>query len=195
MGDIDVLQIATALAVVLLAIAWYLSYAAARLDRLHAKVEGAMAAMDGQLIRRAETALELAMSDELDPSSALIVADAATSALERHTVSLTGADPLDGVTFAGREVVESDLTEAIVAAVTPEVRTAMAAADGPGWDALERLDAAVVRVQMARRFHNDAVRDVRRVRNKVVVRIFRLAGHAAMPAPVDFVDDVPGVTS
>ena len=52
MGEVDVLQLATAVAVVLLAIAWYRSYAAARLDRLHAKVEGAMAALDGLAIGR-----------------------------------------------------------------------------------------------------------------------------------------------
>ena len=41
---------------------------------------------------------------------------------------------------------------------------------------------AGVRVQLARRFHNDAVTDVRRVRRKWVVRLFRLAGHADLPA-------------
>ena len=40
----DVLQISTAVVIVLLAVAWYLSYSASRLDRLHAKVEGAMVA-------------------------------------------------------------------------------------------------------------------------------------------------------
>ena len=45
----DVLQIATTVALVLLAVAWYLSYSASRLDRLHAKVEGAVSALDAQL--------------------------------------------------------------------------------------------------------------------------------------------------
>ena len=43
-------------------IAWYLSYGAARLDRLHARVEGALSALDAQLVRRAEATLELANS-------------------------------------------------------------------------------------------------------------------------------------
>ena len=67
----DTLQIATFVVIVLLVAAWYLSYSAARLDRLHAKVEGAMSALDAQLIRRAEAALELANSGVLDPASAL----------------------------------------------------------------------------------------------------------------------------
>ena len=35
-------------------IAWYLSYTAARLDRLHARVEGTLSSLDAQLVRRAE---------------------------------------------------------------------------------------------------------------------------------------------
>ena len=82
---VDILQLATFVVVVLIAVAWYLSYSAARLDRLHAKVEGAMSALDAQLIRRAESALELANSGVLDPASALLIADAATESLERTT--------------------------------------------------------------------------------------------------------------
>ena len=63
----DTLQIATFVVIVLLVAAWYLSYSAARLDRLHAKVEGAMSALDAQLIRRAEAALELANSGASSP--------------------------------------------------------------------------------------------------------------------------------
>ena len=56
MGTVDVLQAVTFVVIVLIALAWYLSYSAARLDRLHAKVEGAMSALDAQLVRRAEAA-------------------------------------------------------------------------------------------------------------------------------------------
>ena len=58
-------------------------------------------------------------------------------------------------------------------------------------DELDRVAASVLRVQLARRFHNDAVRDVRRVRAKRTVRWFGLAGHAALPELVVFDDDVP----
>jgi pyridoxal 5'-phosphate synthase pdxS subunit len=58
-------------------------------------------------------------------------------------------------------------------------------------EALRRVEAAGVRVQLARRFHNDAVTDVQRVRRKRVVRWFRLAGYAALPRTVEFDDDLP----
>lgn len=49
-------------------VAWYLSYNAARLDRLHAKIEGSVSSLDAQIVRRAEVSLELANSGFLDPA-------------------------------------------------------------------------------------------------------------------------------
>lgn len=163
------------------------------MDRLHAKAEGSLSALDAQLVRRAEAGLELATSGSLDPASALLVADAATTALERHTTHPLGDDPLDGQHFGGLESVESDLTAALMAALTAE-SVATIREDQPesaGVEALDRLEAAALRVQMARRFHNQAVREVRRVRAKRVVRVFHLAGHAALPEPVEFDDALP----
>ena len=175
-----------------LSIAWYLSYSAARLDRLHAKVEGALSALDANLVRRAEASLELANSGTLDPASALLLAAAASEALERETEHALPDDLLDGQNFAGREAVESDLTEAIIAIVTPEAMARIVAEDGTAADELVRLLAAGRRVQFARNFHAQAVRDVARVRNKRVVRWSRLAGYADLPTSVEFDDAVPG---
>lgn len=193
---VDVLQVATFLVILVIGVAWYLSYSAARLDRLHAKVEGAMSALDAQLVRRAEAALELANSGALDPASALLVADAATESLERTTEQPVDDDLLDGQHFGGREHVESDLSEALRAALTSDVVASVRARDDElGADALDRLAASGLRVQLARRFHHDATREVRRVRAKTAVRAFRLAGHAALPGPVEFDDDVPPALS
>ena len=189
---VDVLQLATFVIIVLIGVAWYLSYSAARLDRLHAKVEGAMSALDAQLVRRAEAALELANSGVLDPASALLIADAATESLERTTEHPVTDDLLDGQHFGGREQVENDLTAALAAAL-PEPVVGQLRADGDELvsGALDRVAASALRVQLARRFHNDAVRDVRRVRAKRSVRLFGLAGYAALPAPVVFDDALP----
>lgn len=192
MSNVDILQVATILALVLLAAAWYLSYSASRLDRLHAKVEGAVSALDAQLVRRAEATLELATSGSVDPATSLLLADAASEALERHTHQPLSHDPLDGQTFAGREGTETNLTEALRAALSHDaVEQLRRDPDSAGALALSRVESTALRVQLARRFHNDAVREVRRVRAKVVVRVFRLAGHAALPHPVDLDDDLP----
>lgn len=196
--DNDVRAIVLVALALVLAIAWYLSYAAARLDRLHAKVEGAMSSLDAQLVRRAEASVELATSGLLDPATSLLLADAAAAAAARRTEQPISGDPLDGQHFGGREEVESDLTWALDAALSPElleeIRAETEALGGEGGQdpyGMAKLEGAALRVQLARRFHNDAVADVRRVRAKAVVRAFRLAGHAELPAPVNFDDQLP----
>jgi hypothetical protein len=56
---------------------------------------------------------------------------------------------------------------------------------------LDELDAAFRRVQLSRRFHNDAVRACRQVRSQFLVRIFRLAGHTAWPQTLEMDDTRP----
>jgi hypothetical protein len=163
------------LAVAALAL-WYLSWTAARLDRLHARVEGARYALDAQLLRRSTLALELATSGLLDPASAVLVAGAA------HEASAAELDE--------RELAESNLSRALRAALgEPEAVIALAG-DPRGAELLRELDAAAKRVQLARRFYNDAVRATLAVRRKRAIRYFRLAGRA--PAPQFFeTDDAP----
>jgi len=161
-------------------IAWYLSYTAARLDRLHARVEGALSALDAQLVRRAEATLELANAGLLDPATALLLAGAASE-------SLDATDERQH----GREVVESGLTEALTLALTPVVVAGLREDEAVGGMALRRVAASGQRVQLARRFLNDAVIDVRRVRRKPTVTWFRLAGHAELPQTFEIDDDLP----
>ena len=187
----DTLTWTVAAVAVLLAVAWYLSYSAARLDRLHTRAEGALSALDAQLVRRAEATLELANSGALDAASALMLAAAASDSLEAHNDRALEHDLLEGQSFGEREAFESDLTEALQAALSPEVVAAIREERGLGAAALQRVEAAGVRVQLARRFHNDAVSDVQRVRRKPVVRWFRLAGHADLPRTVEFDDELP----
>ena len=176
----EVLSWVFAVLTALVVVAWYLSYSAARLDRLHVRLSGTLAALDGQLVRRAEASVELATSGVLDGATALILADAAADSL---------AVPHEE--GEARETVESHLTEALRLAVTPEIVEALRAGGSIGPEYLERLSSACTRVQLARRFHNDAVTDVRRVRRKWVVRIFHLAGHTPLPGTVEFNDECP----
>ena len=90
-------------------VAWYISYGAARLDRLHTRVEGALSVLDSQLVRRAEATLELANCGALDAASALILAGAATDSLEADTTDQRS-----------REAIESDLTQALELALGQE---------------------------------------------------------------------------
>ena len=156
---------------------WYLSFSASRLDRLHARLEGARSALDAQLVRRASVALQIAVSGRLDPATGLLLADAAHEARDASD--------------ADRELAESDLTRALHSAFT-EPSTVRELQDDPaGREMLHELGAACLRVQLARRFVNDAVRAVRVLRGKRVVRYLRLAGHADWPQTFEMSDTPP----
>jgi hypothetical protein len=166
--------------VVLVVLGWYLTYSAGRLDRLHHRVESSRAALDGQLARRAAAALEVAHL--LDPATGLLLADAATQALVAGEEEVAPPPLL--------EEVENDLTRALRAAFDDPDDMAALRADPVVAETLDLLGQACVRVQLARRFHNDAVAQAQRVRRKRVVRWARLAGHAEWPLMVEM-DDVP----
>ncbi|MEO7448086.1 MAG: hypothetical protein ABI336_07405 [Humibacillus sp.] len=164
---------------VLVIIGWYLSYTAARLDRLHIRLGGTLAALDARLVRRAEAAVELANSGLLDGATALLLATAASESLE--SPSAHGEE---------REQAESDLTEALDLAITPSIVVTLGQTPH-GEAVLGRVASCCARVQLARRFHNDAVTDVRRVRRKWTIRMFHLAGHTPLPHTVEFDDAMP----
>lgn len=161
-------------------IAWYISYGAARLDRLHSRVEGALSVLDAQLVRRAEATLELANCGALDAASALLLAAAAADSLEADTGDQTS-----------REAIESDLTQALEVALGDVALLHLQEDEAVGAPVLQRVAAANQRVQLARRFLNDAVTDVRRVRRKPGVRLLRLAGHAELPQTFEIDDELP----
>jgi hypothetical protein len=144
----------------------YVSWRAGRLDRLHARVEAARAALDAALVRRSYVALELAAGGLLDPATSLLIAGAAHNAR-------TAGEP--------DERAESDLTRALRAALSqPGFRDALAARTG-GDELLAELEAAAHQVFLARKFYNDAVAATRAARRRWLARLLRLAGGAPWP--------------
>lgn len=167
-----------AIVVVLLA-GFYLSMTAGRLDHLHRRIDMSRLALDAQVLRRSSVALELASSGLLDPATSMLVAEAAHEA----RTATDGAD-------VDRALAESDLTAALVAALDPDdIAEVTASASGPGM--LSELDASCRRVQLSRRFLNDAVRACRQLRRQRMVRLFRLAGHTPWPDTWEMDDTVP----
>jgi hypothetical protein len=175
--------VAVALAALVL-LAWYLSFSASRLDRLHHRGESSKAALDTQLVRRAAACLDAAAV--LDPASALLLTDAAAEALAAgEEAALPGA-----VWSVRREEAESGLSRALQITLDEPVPGATGAT-GLSADTLLALAQACERVQLARRFHNDAVAQAQRVRRKRVVRWARLAGTAAYPVMFEIDDSLP----
>jgi hypothetical protein len=163
---------------------FYLSMTAGRLDHLHRRIDMSVLALDAQLLRRSSVSLELASAGLLDPAASLLLAEAAHVA---RTSSDEGA--------ADRALAESDLTAALVAALDPE-DAAEIDASPDGRRLLDELDAACQRVELSRRFHNDAVRACRQLRRQRMVRLFRLAGHTPWPDSWEMDDALPeGLTT
>jgi hypothetical protein len=156
----------------------YVSWRAGRLDRLHARVEAARAALDAALVRRSSVALELAACGLLDPATSVLLAGAA------HDARAAGEPD---------ERAESDLSRAIRAALEqPGLRAALAER-GQGEELLAELEAAAHQVFLARKFYNDAVSVTRAARRRWLVRIFRLAGGAPAPEFFEIDDSVVSV--
>jgi 8-oxo-dGTP pyrophosphatase MutT (NUDIX family) len=149
-----VLVIALAVLLVVLAVGGFWAYETAnRLDRLHVRYDLSWQALDGALARRAVVARAVAASSGARELAAL--ADAAERAPRQ-----------------AREACENDLSAAL-SMVDP--------ASMPAGLIAELADAEA-RVLLARRFHNDAVRDTLALRERRLVRLLRLGGTAALPS-------------
>lgn len=171
--------LAIAAFVVLVLFGVYLSMTAGRLDRLHQRIDTSLLTLDGHLLRRSAVSLELAASGVLDPATSVLLAEAAHDA---RTSSQTEDD--------ARALVESNLTAALTAALDPEdVAEVDLTPDGSAL--LDELASACRRVELSRRFHNDAVRACRQVRRQRMVRLFRLAGHTDWPETWEMDDSIP----
>jgi 8-oxo-dGTP pyrophosphatase MutT (NUDIX family) len=157
-----------ALLVVVLAVAGAWAYRTAnRLDRLNVRSDLSWQALDGALARRAVVARAVAIdayggaSTNPEGSRLAALADAAENA-PRHA----------------REDAENELSAAL-AAIDP--------ASLPAGLIAELADAEA-RVLLARRFHNDAVRDTLALAERRMVRAFRLGGTAALPSYFEIVE-------
>ncbi|WP_250447029.1 hypothetical protein [Actinotalea sp. C106] len=193
-------EVAVLVVAVVLALAWWLWAAANRLDRLHRKVAATRATLENQLVRRASVAAELAGSACLDPVSSVLVGETAWSALEAGLD--LGVDPTTAQAVADgavppardsvpRDLAESDLSRTLRTALADPEDVAELGATSPGSELLEALAAAWYRVELSRRFHNEAVAQAQRLRRKALVRGARLAGRAPMPETVEIDDTWP----
>jgi hypothetical protein len=150
----------------------YAFWTARRLDRLHARVDAAAAALHAQLVRRSAMAAVFGAVVPMNPDVAVALASAAS---EAAVVTGLGHD---------REEVENGVTRALSRAVVDSPESFSLSSNA----ATEMHDEAL-RASFARRFYNDTVRDALVVRDRRVVRWLRLAGHAPHPAYFEMDDE------
>ncbi len=146
----------------------WVTFTLTRIDRLHARVDAAQAALDAQLVRRAAALLQLAELGEsrLPPGTAADLSRTARAALSMQQPDRRAVENEVGRSIAGLQDARDQLPPA----------------------AVTELAEAATRVMIARRFFNDAVRDTRTLRARRMPRLFHLAGHRELPLFFD-IDD------
>ncbi|MDT5221161.1 MAG: hypothetical protein QOF15_3266 [Mycobacterium sp.] len=146
-----------ALVVVLVVLGAWGYQRANRLDRLNVRYDLSWQALDSALARRAVVARAVAIDAYGSSPEGKRLADLADAAerAPRHA----------------RETAENELSAALAMVDPASVPAALVA---------ERSDAEA-RVLLARRFHNDAVRDTLVLAERRMVRLFRLGGRAPLP--------------
>jgi len=152
--------------------AWYLSYSATRLDRLHHRVETSWANLDGLLQRRAAIAIEIARSEISDPASAMLLTFAAHQAREASVRDRSQAET--GLSGALGILIETS------SEISGEIEK----------DLIRELSELTEKIRMAIAMHVDAVTRTQLVRKKLINRLFRLVGTAPEPVTYEFEGDV-----
>ena len=156
----------------LLVFGWYLSFLASRLDALHHRVETSWAHLDGQLQRRASMALEIAHLESIDPATSLVLTAAAYHAREANIVERSDAEILLSQSL---KLIREDAAEI---------------PSGIEGGLLLALMTITEKITVGITIHTEAVNSARHLRNKFIVRAFRLAGHAPLPMRYSFEDDI-----
>lgn len=149
-----------------------------RLDRLHRRVDAARAGLGGALARRVEVTGRVAAA--LDERSATSLRAAAGTADATRAPAPDGRDPAGA--RQAREAAENALTRQLAAVSQARLSRSLSA---------ELADAQQL-VILARRVHNDAVRDTLGLRSRRLVRWLHLAGTAPVPVYFEIVDPEPG---
>ncbi len=145
------------LVVVLLLIGLWAYQTATRLNRLHVRYDLSWQALDGALARRAVVARAVA-------------ADAYRHRPQGRRLAAL-ADAAERAPRPAREAAENELSAALAIVDPSAIPVALVA----------ELADAEARVLLARRFHNDAVRDTLALRERRPVRWLRLGGTAPLP--------------
>jgi hypothetical protein len=145
------------LVVVLLLIGLWAFQTANRLDRLHVRYDLSWQALDGILARRAVVARAVAVDGYGDAPEG------------KRLAAL--ADAAERAPRTAREAAENELTAALSLVDPASLPLPLVA----------ELADAEARVLLARRFHNDAVRDTLGLRERPMVRFLHLGGTAAPP--------------
>jgi hypothetical protein len=159
---------------------WKLSTIASRLDRTHRRRDAALNSLRQYLAIRATATAKLITSGSLE-----------TNVAARLRSDLENVMNESEKSFNAYLIAESKLTGALCEEFDDDNQILPLLGSTKTADLVFELVRASKRVQLARRFHNDAVGASQLLHKRFVVRLFRLAGHTPAPKAVDLDDRVP----
>jgi tryptophan 2,3-dioxygenase len=177
------------LAVGVVVLVWVTVLCAARvrrLDRLHQRTDAARVGLESALAHRAETAVRVAEAlgaARAEPGSPVAALGEAARAAGAGMVRRLPRELEEGI--EARELVENALSRALSTVDRAGLSTELLA---------ELVDAEQL-VVLARRVHNDAVRDTLGLRSRRLVRWLRLHGTAPLPAYFEIAESAPRLGS
>jgi 8-oxo-dGTP pyrophosphatase MutT (NUDIX family) len=154
------------LVLVIMVVGTWAFQTANRLNRLHVRYDLSWQALDGALGRRAVVARAVAV-------------DAYGGGPDGKRLAAL-ADAAERAPRSAREAAENELSSALGQVDPASLPVALVA----------ELADAEARVLLARRFHNDAVRDTLALRERPAVRILRLGGTAPLPTYFEIAERV-----
>lgn len=157
--------------VLVLIFAWYLSFSASRLDRLHHRVETSWEHLDSLLQRRAAIALEIAHLADIDPATRILLTNSAYQARGSELSEREDAERVlsESLKFLRESVVEGELSIKL--------------------SILDELATLTEKIRLAITIHLEAINAVSLVRAKMIFRFFHLAGRAKWPTRYHFEDE------
>jgi hypothetical protein len=154
--------------IAILVFAWYLTFLATRLDRLHHRVETSWANLDALLQRRAAIAIEIARSEISDPASSLLLTFAAHQARDASVKDRSQAES----GLSGALGILLEMAETVDEKIAKEL--------------LEELRLLNEKITVAIALHVESVTRTQLIRSRLVIRMFRLAGRAPLPVIHEF---------
>ena len=152
--------------------AWYLSFSASRLDRLHHRVETSWEHLDALLQRRGTLALEISHQADLDLATELILKESAYVSREESILERNDAERSlsESLRFLKDSAQNGDIQISV--------------------GLLDELHVLTDKIKIAVSIHLEAVNSVANLRSKRLYRIFHLAGKAKLPRTYSFEEEV-----
>ena len=156
---------------IVLIIAWYLSFSATRLDRLHHRVETSWEHLDALLQRRASLALEIAHQSKLDPALDILLT---ASAYESREAPMSDRNEAERLLSESLRMIKESAVLGEMELKTPFI---------------EQLSDITEKIRVAISIHLEAVSAVENLRSKTIFKLFHLAGRAKLPFRYSFEED------